>query len=438
MATASTASPEGWVPQSLSLGSFNLGPLTLKPTLDVQVDGFAEGNNGWGGHFNPPLQESRFFLENSVEQGLNGGLELGRYGRITGRVSAIFDMTTGGLNASASNYGRIQARDYSIEDAYIKWTSGALLPGLGADAIQLVIGRSTYRIGDGFLFYNGATGGGNRVAEWLSPHQAFRETAIATLNSHGVLMEGFYLSPNDHPDTHTSLAGVNTELRMFESIQMGLTYANIFHSDTRQRQGLNVFYGRAEGAIVPEIKDFYLSSSYAAEYNGERDSASGWYITPSYTFSRIRWQPTLYYRYASFSGGGNNGKHNFDPLFYGMSDWGTWFQGEILGNWIASNSNLNSHQVRLNLTIHDDISVNLIYYHFMLASLTQYLVAKPAAALTSKNLADEVNLIVGFNLTNWWSMAVECAVDVPNLAARQISGGSQTWIQPAIWSDWTF
>jgi hypothetical protein len=66
------------------------------------------------------------------------------------------------------------------------------------------------------------------------------------------------------------------------------------------------------------------------------------------------------------------------------------------------------------------------------------LVAKPAAALTSKNLADEVNLIVGFNLTNWWSMAVECAVDVPNLAARQISGGSQTWIQPAIWSDWTF
>jgi hypothetical protein len=145
MATASTASPEGWVPQSLSLGSFNLGPLTLKPTLDVQVDGFAEGNNGWGGHFNPPLQESRFFLENSVEQGLNGGLELGRYGRITGRVSAIFDMTTGGLNASASNYGRIQARDYSIEDAYIKWTSGALLPGLGADAIQLVIGRSRRR-----------------------------------------------------------------------------------------------------------------------------------------------------------------------------------------------------------------------------------------------------------------------------------------------------
>jgi len=411
----------------------------LTPSLNAQLDGFAEGNNGWGGHFEPPLEESRFFAENALEPGLGGNFELGHYGRLSGRISAIFAMTTGGLNAAATNYGAIQARDFSIEDGYGKWTSGSLFPDLGEDAIELIGGRYTYQIADGFLFYNGAKGGGNKVSAWLAPHHAFRQSGIASLNSHGLVLEGFYLSPNDHPDSHTELAGVNAELRMFELIQIGLTYANIFRSDTFSRQGLNLIYGRARGAVLPNIKDFYLESSFAAESNGERVSgAYGWYVTPSYTFSQLPWQPALYYRYASFSGGASNGKHNFDPLFYGMSDWGTWYQGEILGNWIASNSNLNSHQVRLNLTASRGISLNLIYYHFMLASRAQDLVAEPAAPVTSKDLADEVNVIASFDLTNWWTMAVTFATDVPDRAARQISGGSQTWIQPAIWSGWSF
>lgn len=435
----SISGQDGLLPQTLALGSLSAGSLTLTPSLYIQLDGFTEGNNGWGGHFEPPLEESRFFLENAAEPGLSSGFGLGDYGRLSGRISAIFDMTSGGLNAAATNYGEIQARDFSIEDAFVKWNSGTLFPALGEDAIQLVGGRYTYRIDDGFLFYNGATGGGNKVAAWLEPHHAFRQSGIATLNSHGFVLEGFYLSPNDHPDTHTELAGINTELRMFETLQMGLTYANIFHSETAQRQGLNLIYWRAEGAVLPAVKNFYLASSFASESNGERVSgAYGWYITPSYTFVRLPWQPTLYYRYASFSGGGSGGDHNFDPLFYGLSDWGTWYQGEILGNWIASNSNLNSDQIRLNLAASDRLNIDLIYYHFMLASLTQNLVSKPAAPLTSKNLADEANLILDLNLTNWWTVAITFAVDVPNRAARQISGGSQTWLQSAIWSSWSF
>ena len=37
----------------------------------------------------------------------------------------------------------------------------------------------------------------------------------------------------------------------------------------------------------------------------------------------------------------------FDPLFYGMSDWGTWYQGEIFGEFAASNRNLDTHTLRL-------------------------------------------------------------------------------------------
>jgi alginate export protein len=435
---ANLTNPNGWLPQSLGLGSLGLGSLALRPTLGIQLDGFGEGNNGWGGHFTPPIQQSRFFFENSITPGLNADFALGQFGKLAGRASAIYDMTGGGLNAAGTNYGDLQARDFSVEDGYLKWTSGPLFALLGNDAIELIFGRYTYQIGDGFLFCNGASGGGNRVSAWLAPHRAFRESAIATLNSHGALLEGFYLSPNDHPSTNTELAGVNAELHRFELVQLGLTYANIVHSETPSRQGLNVVYVRAEGAVLPRFKDFYLAASFAAESNGRRVSrAFGWYVTPSYTFSHLRGQPTLYYRYASFSGGGPEDSHNFDPLFYGMSDWGTWYQGEILGNWIATNSNLNSHQVRLSIAAADDITMNLIYYHFTLASRAQNLVPG-LAAVKSNNLADEVNLIVDVSLTNWWTISLMCAVDVPGPAARQISGGAQTWIQPAIWSGWSF
>ena len=36
----------------------------------------------------------------------------------------------------------------------------------------------------------------------------------------------------------------------------------------------------------------------------------------------------------------------FDPLLLGFHDWGTWWQGEIAGEYFLSNSNLVSHQIR--------------------------------------------------------------------------------------------
>ena len=70
--SASPSSQNDWLPQSLALGSLRFGSLALRPTLNIQFDGFSEGNNGWGGHFTPPIQESRFYFENSITQGLNG------------------------------------------------------------------------------------------------------------------------------------------------------------------------------------------------------------------------------------------------------------------------------------------------------------------------------------------------------------------------------
>ncbi len=430
-------SPSSWLPPSLTIGSLEAGPLTLRPTLNIQFDGFREVNSGWGGKYSPPIQDSKQFYEQSNEEGLNSTLNLDSYGTMFARLSGIFAATGGGLNAAATNYGKIQNDDYSIEDTYLKWASGGLLPGLGQDAVQVIGGRYTYRIGDGFLFYNGASGGGNRVVPWMAPHHAFAQTGIFHLDTHNILVEGFYLSPSDHPRTNTRLAGVNLEYRLSDTFSTGFTYANFFHSDENSRQGLNVMYWRGQGAPVASIRDLYVAWSVALESNGNTNAnALGWYITPSYTFSNLRWQPTLYYRYASFSGGGTNGNRNFDPLFYGMSDWGSWYQGDILGNWVQSNSNLNSQLVRLNMVLSDTAILNLLYYHFSLDS--RHGSISTVEPVTSKNLADEINLDLDLTITNWWSTTLMVGTDVPGTAARQITAGNQTWFQAGLWSSWTF
>src|SRR5207249_11444643 len=71
-------------------------------------------------------------------------------------------------------------------------------------------------------------------------------------------------------------------------------------------------------------------------------------------------------------------------------------------------------------------------------SRAQNLVPVPVKPVTSKDLADEINLIVDLDITNWWTVAITLAVNIPDRAARQIPGGRQTWIQSGMWSGWAF
>jgi hypothetical protein len=87
----------------------------------------------------------------------------------------------------------------------------------------------------------------------------------------------------------------------------------------------------------------------------------------------------LSYRYAYFSGNDpdSSKSEDFDPLFYGLYEsdpggeneqveWGTWIQGEIIGEFVLLNSNLKTHTVRLRAYPLDELWFNLIYYRFLL------------------------------------------------------------------------
>ncbi len=132
-----------------------------------------------------------------------------------------------------------------------------------------------------------------------------------------------------------------------------------------QRDGLDVYNLRAYTAPFPGLEALAFEAEYVKEDNGDALDSSAWSVLAGYQFSSA-WEPRLTYRYAIFEGDDPATAKNeaFDPLLTGFHDWGTWWQGEIAGEYFLSNSNLISHQLRLHVAPSDAIETGLILYDF--------------------------------------------------------------------------
>jgi len=313
-----------------------------------------------------------------------------------------------------------------------------VFPGLGHNALQMGYGNQNYQVFDGLLFWDGATDCGVRGACWLSPRKAFREAGTVRLTLDEWLIEAYHLKLNDDPSTRTRVAGGRIEYAfqdwVVKAMKSGFMYFNVYESNEPSRSGLNGFYFYQDATPVPPLPDFQYTTSFVAETNSAavgNAQAYGWYVAPAYTVSQLPWSPQLSYRFASFSGGGTR---NFDPLFFGGSDWGSWAQGELLGEWVLTNSNLQSHMVRLKLTPNEVFTFNLFYYKFLLDNLEERFGPTPMH-VSSHQLADEVDLILDIAATNWWSMTVDFTVAVPNTGFREATGGNATWINSMLYTN---
>jgi hypothetical protein len=430
------------LPETIAFGQARYGPLSLRPTLNAQWVGFAEGNAGFGGQWSfGPVDEADEWFETSNEVGLNGVYDAGPYGAFTARVSGVFSLTGGGVDGAVSNGDEINDHEYTLESGYLKWQSGDLFRGLGFNALEISGGNQNYQVFDGLLFWDGGQDGGERGASWLSPRKAFRETGIVRFNISDLLLEGVHLKYNDDPDTKTRLAGGRIEHVkddwILKYMKLGFMYFNIYHSKDAARDGLNGVYGYQEATPLSSLEDLTYTAACVWENNSKNaglHDAVGWYAGPAYQLSALPWKPQLFYRYASFSGGGTKG---FDSLFTGLSDWGSWFQGEILGEFVLSDSNLNSHQVRLMFQPSDLLTLNLIYYHFLLYDKNQDFGLTPSR-VESRSLADEVDMILDLSMANWWSMTATFAVAVPNDGFREAVNGSATWLSGMLYTNFNF
>jgi hypothetical protein len=280
---------------------YRRGDTYLTPTLELQAGYWLQGG-AWGGHSEEIVGgHVDDWMEFSVQPGLEGAWDLGGKGLLYGRVSGVGSWTRLGLDAAGSNEDPRDAGRWTLEDAYVGWRSGDLLPALGRDALDVSIGAQDYRLGSGMLLWDGGTDGGVRGGYWTSARTAFSETAIARLRTGPWRGELFWLAPNDEPDTHTRLAGTNLERAFGATAAAGFTWLRVYASDDPRRDGLDVFDLRAELTPSP-LAGLRLSGELARETNGRLNDSWGGYAEVGYTLEKAPFKPSASYRLAYFSG----------------------------------------------------------------------------------------------------------------------------------------
>jgi Alginate export len=351
-----------------------------------------------------------------VKPAITGTFTSSKSWQLYGKVSAVGERT---FSAPPSLVGE-DASSFKVEDLALGWRSGTAV-GSGENVLELTVGRAQYQLGHGMLLWDGAAEGGTRGGYWSNVRKAFEFAAIGRFKPGHHTLEAFYLDKDDLPeaDSGSRLWGANYQFAVGESTTLGATYMK-WHANRDlkpQRDGLNVYNVRAFIAD-PKLKGFSIEAEYAKEDNGDALDSYAWNALAAYQLD-VSWKPKLSYRYSIFQGDDPATAKNeaFDGLFTGFYDWGTWWQGEIAGEYFVSNSNLASHQVRLHLAPSDSIGTGLIFYRF--------LADKPASLgpeVTSDDVAVELDWYMDWKINENFTASFVAAFANPGKLVEQVYG----------------
>lgn len=345
---------------------------------------FGESENFLGG-------DTDDWAEFGVEPGLAFEMGLGG-GTFFGEVSGVYT-TTAGDDASGLTIGTDDADDLSIEQGHVGWRTSDLFSGLDDDTVSVSVGRQDYSIGSGMLINDGGSDGGTRGGWYLGMHKAFQNSAILKLESKTLKAETFYLKNNPRSGgTQGEAMGANLEYAFDAGITLGGTYM-VVDPELPDTDDLDVYDMRASWQVLEGLT---LSGEYALEESDQID-ADGWYGQIAYAFSDTAWSPEVSYRYAQFSGDDPDTEDDerFREIAYGYTDYGSWYQGEIAGNYPLGNGNTSTHMLRVKFQPHEDVTMNVIYYNITLDEAGPF--GEPE--VTSDDFGDEVDLTLDWQAT---------------------------------------
>jgi Alginate export len=401
--------------------------------LPPKVDWTFNFDAGWGSfgfgnsYYNNPKgteQEnlSDQWFEGYVKPSLSATHTFASSSELYGKLSVVGERTYGSV---PELYGP-DVSSFGPEDASIGWRSGKSV-GSSENLLDVSVGRLQYQLGHGFLLWDGAAEGGSRGGYWTNARKAFAFGAIGRVKPGPHKIEAFYLDKDDlnESDTGTRLGGANYEVTVGQDTTLGATYMKFFaEPDVKPgRDGLNVFNVRADSSI-PRVPDASFQFEYASERNGDALDSNAWTLLGAYQLSSTAWKPKLSYRYAFFKGDdpGTAANEAFDPLLLGFSDWGSWWQGEIAGEYFLSNSNLISHQVRAHVTPNDKVGGGLIFYDFRIDQPSAF-----GSTVTDNHAAFEGDLYVDWKVSRNVLMSVVGAFADPGTAVQQVTGRTKSF-----------
>jgi hypothetical protein len=322
---------------------------------------------------------------------------------------------------------------FGVEDLYIGWRSGGEKP-----LWDFSVGREGFKLGHGMLLYDGASEGGSRGGYWTNARKAFELAAIGRFKPGNSTIEAFYLDRDELPesDSGSKLWGVNYEYAIGEDTTLGATYMSWSAKESMapQRDGLDVYNLRAFTAPFPNMKALSFELEYAMEDNGELLDSTAWNALAAWQFDDS-WKLKLSYRYAFFEGDDPDTVENeaFDGLFTGFYDWSTWWQGEIAGGYLISNSNLISSQLRLSAKPTESISTGLIFLDFTLDQAESF-----DPLVTSDDIGTELDWYMDWSVNGNFTMSFVLAAAEPGEAIEQSNGRTDTFVYGMIFAAYSF
>ena len=412
-------------------------PPTIKWTfnLDAGWGTFGFANSLFTNPKEPGVEEnlSDQWFEGYAQPALTGVYTFPSSVQLFGKLSVVGERTYGSV---PEQFGE-DVSSFGPEEMNIGWRSGDALT-LGENALEVVVGRAQYRLGHGFLIYDGAAEGGARGGYWTNARKAFEFAAIGRFAPGPHTAELFYLDKDELEDNDTGsrLWGANYEFSLGEETTIGATYMK-WAADAAlkpERDGLHVFNGRAYTAPLKGAPVSF-EIEYASERNGDALDSNAFTLQGAYELKDVSWTPTISYRYAFFQGDDPSTPANeaFDPLFLGFYDWGTWWQGEIAGEYFLSNSNLLSHLIRVHVTPSEALAGGLMFYKF---SLDQPAAAGPGVSDT--DVALEIDAYVDWKLNSNFTLSGIGAYGDPGKAVEQVSGRTKNFAYGMIYLGYSY
>ncbi len=317
----------------------------------------------------PAAGSSALWYEMSAEYGLAAITQMGDSPLwIYGAGSFLTSFATG------QDLFRSDTRSMTrLEDLY----AGVAIGTPGSDwSANISAGRQNWQLNDGFLFSRFAAGAnaGPYPGLFLNPRTAYEMTVLGQVKWRNWRLDAFYVDPAeiDFLDSHTNYAGVNLgfnspgrlegSLLYYESPESDTVFSNPATGGTVPREGLQVVSGRLGSTNAFGVSGLELFGEHA--WQTHRDvpwDARAWYLRAGYTFASLPWKPNLSYRYASFSGDDPDTRtyERFDAQLSSGLD--TWVQGVVMKK-VVSNTNLNTHRLRLNVVPGEKLSLTFDYF----------------------------------------------------------------------------
>lgn len=341
-----------------ALETVSYGNFSFTPSLEIGAAGLSHKNQAFGGRssfYGYLVAKDGQRLEAYAKYGADFTVPMSDAWSLGAGVSAVSALTRG--DSDGLGYTPGDPTDTDWESAFVK-VSGKSVFGL--DAVELSYGRQNFAVGEGFIIAEGHVDQGHEGAYWLGPRKAFDNTALLKLDLGQVHVDAFHLQTRLDVDVadykeKMELNGLNLQYQTTSGAQLGAMFIKVNDDDYAPRDGMSVQDVRMIGLPVPGLKELKVSAEYVHQKNADIEGRA-WYAGATYSFTDLLLAPTLTYRYSEFS-------RHYDSLLYGYGgDWGTWVQGEIVGEYMLFNLNQKTSTLKLSVQPAASVYAGVILY----------------------------------------------------------------------------